>query len=493
MNVPGLNGLLAQRQFAQQEQQGQLGQMTGLLGLQNAMQEQQLNPLKFEQMQIALANQKRNAAMVNSLLGQDGGSSGGVPMEGGISLPGSSGQIPQSNGGIPRNIQAMILSGDAGLGKLGGIMAENFKPTDKMREAIALGFQPGTPAFNSFVGRMATQGGIWDTNQNGGVSLSGGYAQGVGAVKDAEEAAKARLDIVRIPDGKGGEISLPRDIAIQILQGNRQNAPQPAPAPSMAPDPLAGRPAAEIAAIRQVQRASANGQPLTVNVPAPVSTSSVVGGGVGTTSPKLSDTLSPGQKAVDDAFAKDYTEFVTTGLQGSQVADSIKIDDAVKSLRSGSIKTGPMFGLQPESALAITNPDLANLKENVDSVVQKNLKVILGGAFTQQEGEALVKRAFNPSLSSGVNAYRLELLKKQIAAGLEAKQSAIKYYEEKGTLAGFKGKLYTADDFRSMSFDVKPSKQITLDNGSKVLAKFDEAAGKYAVTQNGKKYFVEGE
>jgi hypothetical protein len=37
---PGLNGLLAQRQFAQQEQQGQLGQMQGLLSMQNAMTQQ---------------------------------------------------------------------------------------------------------------------------------------------------------------------------------------------------------------------------------------------------------------------------------------------------------------------------------------------------------------------------------------------------------------------------------------------------------------------
>jgi hypothetical protein len=43
MNIaPGLNGLLAQRQFAQQEQQGQLGQIQGLLGIQQAQQQQGL-------------------------------------------------------------------------------------------------------------------------------------------------------------------------------------------------------------------------------------------------------------------------------------------------------------------------------------------------------------------------------------------------------------------------------------------------------------------
>ena len=524
MNIaPGLNGLLAQRQFAQQEQQGQLGQIQGLLGIQNAMQDQQLNPLKLEQLKLQLDNQRRNALMVNGLLGEQGGGAGGTPMEGGISLPGSSGQIPQSSGGvsqggIPRNVQAMILSGDAGLGKLGGIMAENYKPTDKMREAIALGFQPGTPAFNSFVGRTATQGGIWDTNPNGGVSLAGGYATGMGAVKDAEEAARARLDIVKIPDGKGGEISLPRDIAIQMLQGNRQNAPQQAPAPSMAPTPFApqgqqvnpndpllasGLNPQQVSSMRSMDAA---GLPFNTTVPglqprvsqpapaipAPIPTSNVVGN-MGTTKPKLADTLSPGQKAVDDAFAKDYSEFVTGGLQADQAANVAKMGDALNSLRSGSIQLGAQYKVMPESALAVVNPKLLDLKQNVGAIVQRGLRPILGAQFTEKEGENLINRAFDPGLSAGANAYRLGMLEKTMAAALESKQAAVKYYEENGTLAGFKGKVYTPADFRNMSFEIKPSKQITLDDGSKVLAKFDESAGKYSVTKNGKKYFVEGE
>jgi hypothetical protein len=58
MNIaPGLNGLLAQRQFAQQEQQGQLGQIHGLLGIQQAQQQQgllaqQMQDKQRQQMQI---------------------------------------------------------------------------------------------------------------------------------------------------------------------------------------------------------------------------------------------------------------------------------------------------------------------------------------------------------------------------------------------------------------------------------------------------------
>ncbi len=76
MNIaPGLNGLLAQRQFAQQEQNAGLGQIQGLLGIQQAQQQQgllaqQMQDKQRQQMQVeAFAQQlpesDRAAFMVN--------------------------------------------------------------------------------------------------------------------------------------------------------------------------------------------------------------------------------------------------------------------------------------------------------------------------------------------------------------------------------------------------------------------------------------------
>jgi hypothetical protein len=47
----------------------------------------------------------------------------------------------------------------------------------------------------------------------------------------------------------------------------------------------------------------------------------------------------------------------------------------------------------------------------------------------------------------------------QIQTAADAKMDAAKYFQEKGTLKGWKGKMFTLEDFRSMKFDDgKPGK-----------------------------------
>lgn len=58
---PGLRGFLAGQQQNQNQQLGELQALQGLLGVQNAAMEQQFMPLKMEQMQAALAENKRKA------------------------------------------------------------------------------------------------------------------------------------------------------------------------------------------------------------------------------------------------------------------------------------------------------------------------------------------------------------------------------------------------------------------------------------------------
>lgn len=72
---PGLRGLLAQRQMAQQEQQGQLGQIQGLLGIQQAqmqqgllsqqMAEKQQQRAQLESFAASLPEQERAAFMID--------------------------------------------------------------------------------------------------------------------------------------------------------------------------------------------------------------------------------------------------------------------------------------------------------------------------------------------------------------------------------------------------------------------------------------------
>ena len=126
----------------------------------------------------------------------------------------------------------LMLSGDAGLSKVGSAIQEANKPTDKAREANALGYAPGSPQFNAYVGTMATQGGLWQPNAQGGFTLAPGYAAGAGDIKAAEERAKAALELVTVPVPGGGTQQMPRAEAVRLLGGKAPVTSAPVVAPS---------------------------------------------------------------------------------------------------------------------------------------------------------------------------------------------------------------------------------------------------------------------
>ena len=96
---------------------------------------------------------------------------------------------------------------------------------------------------------------------------------------------------------------------------------------------------------------------------------------------------------------------------------------------------------------AVVNPELLALRENVEEVVQRNLRVILGAQFTEKEGERLINRAFNEKLSTKENARRVKLLLNQIRTAAKAKNEAVNYFEKHGSLTGFKGQEFSKADF----------------------------------------------
>jgi len=164
--------------------------------------------------------------------------------------------------------------------------------------------------------------------------------------------------------------------------------------------------------------------------------------------------LTKGQEAVDRDFAKDYNDFVTAGGYADVQKSVSQLKGVSEDLGKTDTASGGMIGMMPKFARDIVVPKGAALQDTVEEIVQRNLKLVLGGQFTQREGELLMERTFNPRQSEKENRRRVDRLVKQIDEAAKAKSEAGAYYEEHGTLAGFKGKLYrSANDFLS---DEKP-------------------------------------
>ena len=159
--------------------------------------------------------------------------------------------------------------------------------------------------------------------------------------------------------------------------------------------------------------------------------------------------LTPAQKAVDTKFGKEYNDFVSAG-GSSAIAKNLKmLDDAIKIIKDspeGDV-SGKIVGLADKTGtLSYTYPKAAEAKDLIGGVAQSNLRAILGGQFAAKEGEQLLARAYNTAQPKKDNLNRLTALRDQIEKAAQDKIDASQYYEEKGTLKGFKGKYSVTQD-----------------------------------------------
>lgn len=155
------------------------------------------------------------------------------------------------------------------------------------------------------------------------------------------------------------------------------------------------------------------------------------------------------EKTVDREFAKEYATFVAKGGYSDVQKQLKQLSGVAKALegRKGNY-TGPGIALIPEKIKAFTHPKGIDLRNTVEEVVQRNLRLILGGQFAEREGENLIKRAYNEALPEKMNAVRVNRLIDQMKEAARAKTEAGAYYEKNGTLKGFTGRIYTsANDF----------------------------------------------
>jgi hypothetical protein len=155
---------------------------------------------------------------------------------------------------------------------------------------------------------------------------------------------------------------------------------------------------------------------------------------------------SKGQEKVDEKYADDYVQWTMGGGQDA-AAQLAQLMPVINALEKGEPITGVPVAVQPDLLLALTNPQALQSREQVEEVVQRNLRVILGAQFTEKEGERLIARAFNPKLPPEENAKRLRRLFLQMSSAAEQKNAAAAYFEQNGTLRGFKGKTPSVQDF----------------------------------------------
>lgn len=150
-----------------------------------------------------------------------------------------------------------------------------------------------------------------------------------------------------------------------------------------------------------------------------------------------------GQKAVDKQFAKTYEDFIVSGGYGKAVGQLKSLVDIADRLDSKKENlTGPLKGRMPE----MFRPTSVAARQDAERVIQEGLRATLGAQFTEREGERFLARSYDEKLPESINADKLRQAAQTLQLMIRAKKQAADYYEDKGTLSGYKGKLYTLKD-----------------------------------------------
>jgi hypothetical protein len=155
--------------------------------------------------------------------------------------------------------------------------------------------------------------------------------------------------------------------------------------------------------------------------------------------------LTEAEKAVDKAYAKEYANYIAAGGSKTSESDINKLDELAKEMKdnkdifAGPLDTAVEYLGGFDTFRAAVNPKLQDIKSRLEQIVQQDLRTTLGAQFTEKEGRQFLERSFDPKLGYEENKKRLDDFIKMVKSRANARMKSAKYFEDKGTLKGFKG------------------------------------------------------
>lgn len=158
--------------------------------------------------------------------------------------------------------------------------------------------------------------------------------------------------------------------------------------------------------------------------------------------------LTEGQKALDKQFAKEHATYSLGGGYASVKKNLSQLENVVDQLEKDPTLTGGVLEKVLPAGVAdyqrtLFDEEAQDVKDIVEQVIQQSLRQTLGAQFTEKEAARLIERSYNPRLSADKNIARLKETIKEIDQMAKEKESAGKYFEENGTLQGYKSNKNT--------------------------------------------------
>ena len=155
---------------------------------------------------------------------------------------------------------------------------------------------------------------------------------------------------------------------------------------------------------------------------------------------KESRYVTPGAKSTDVAFGKDYNDW-TTGGRATYTKERDALDAAFIKLEEAQTETfgrtsGNIEGRLPDW---LRTAESREIQQQVEQAAVGMLRATLGSAFTEKEGERIMKLSYDPTQEPAVNMKKVKAAIAEMEARKDALESKSKYWEaNEGSLQGWK-------------------------------------------------------
>ena len=156
----------------------------------------------------------------------------------------------------------------------------------------------------------------------------------------------------------------------------------------------------------------------------------------------------PLETEIDKKFAPLAVDWMS-GEKSLAASRINQLKAVTKILETKQNITNPVLGLTPDVVLSFVNPQSREARANAERVIQEGLRATLGAQFTQREGEAFLRRAYDPSASQADNLRRLKAVLTQMTEAAKDRDAMLKYVQGpgKGSLKGYTGRIPSMSDY----------------------------------------------
>lgn len=150
--------------------------------------------------------------------------------------------------------------------------------------------------------------------------------------------------------------------------------------------------------------------------------------GMAKNQPNPYDAMSPVQTHFDKANIDALTGFNPIVAQSNKRKIATAVSKLKSAIASGKPITGTAVSFLPDFLRNIVDEEGMELQQNVEKVIQMNLRETLGAQFAQKEGEMFMSRGFNPQGNDPDNLRRLEDLLLDIQRGIDEQINRYDHY-----------------------------------------------------------------